>query len=192
MADSPTRRSSIPILKQTNKTKSFQSYVSLNLSDDMNQQQKSRSSSSMSSMSPPILDNPKMPPKPPARSMNQVPRLEIDNDIIITKLCDENKRLKEHQTQLVSKYEEGEFTRDYFVVTHLKSSTLNRTINSTFSSKREHGNSEQKWSAAKRAHSSKTWSIRKSLLAKNCWKVGWSEASFTVTRFFWPVSFASI
>jgi hypothetical protein len=37
-----------------------------------------------------------------------VPKLEIDNDIVITKLCDENKRLKEHQTQLVSKYEEGE------------------------------------------------------------------------------------
>lgn len=43
-----------------------------------------------------------------------VPRLEIDNDIVITKLCDENKRLKEHQTQLVSKYEEGEVTQQIF------------------------------------------------------------------------------
>lgn len=52
-----------------------------------------------------------MPPKPPVRSVSQVPKLEIDNDIVITKLCDENKRLKEHQTQLVSKYEEGEEKR---------------------------------------------------------------------------------
>ena len=112
MADSPTRRSSIPILKQTNKTKSFQSYVSLNFTDD---QQKSRSPSSLSSMSPPILDNPKLPPRPQARSMTQsVPKLEIDNDIVITKLCDENKRLKEHQTQLVSKYEEGEVMIQFF------------------------------------------------------------------------------
>jgi hypothetical protein len=113
MADSPTRRSSIPILKQTNKTKSFQSYVSLNLTDDQCQQRKSRSPSSLSSMSPPILENPKLPPRPQARSMTQsmcAPKLEIDNDIVITKLCDENKRLKEHQTQLVSKYEEGEVT----------------------------------------------------------------------------------
>lgn len=43
--------------------------------------------------------------------IHSVPKLEIDNDIVITKLCDENKRLKEHQTQLVSKYEEGEVTQ---------------------------------------------------------------------------------
>ena len=46
-----------------------------------------------------------MPPKPKART--GVPNLEIDNDIVITKLCDENKRIKEHQIQLLSKYEEG-------------------------------------------------------------------------------------
>lgn len=104
MEDSPTRRSSIPILKQTNKTKSFQSYVNLNLTaEDINQQRKSRSPSSMSSMSPPILEKAL---KPPSRSSSQL--LQIDNDIIITKLCDENKRLKEYQVQLVSKYEEGE------------------------------------------------------------------------------------
>lgn len=61
-------------------------------------------------MSPPILDNPKMPPKLETRTLNLnlLPKLEIDNDMVITKLCDENKRLKEHQTQLMSKYEEGE------------------------------------------------------------------------------------
>lgn len=101
--ESPTRRSSIPILKQTNKTKSFQSYVNLNLTEDINQQRKSRSPSLMSSTSPPILEK---APKPPMRSSSQL--LQIDNDIVITKLCDENKRLKEHQVQLVSKYEEGE------------------------------------------------------------------------------------
>lgn len=136
MADSPTRRSSIPILKQTNKTKSFQSYVNLNLTDE---QQKSRSPSSSSSMSPPILDNPKMPPKPPVRAMNLVPKLEIDNDIVITKLCDENKRLKEHQTQLVSKYEEGEVIEspiqgDRYLLHILIFSSLAR----------KHGNSKQK------------------------------------------------
>ena len=114
MEESQTRRSSIPILKQTNKTKSFQSFVSLNLSDDLIQQQKSRSPpstssiSSISSMSPPIAENTKIPPKFIPRTSIQVPHLEIDNDIVITKLCDENKRLKEHQTQLVSKFEEGE------------------------------------------------------------------------------------
>lgn len=141
MADSPTRRSSIPILKQTNKTKSFQSYVSLNLTDDQCQQRKSRSPSSLSSMSPPILENPRLPPKPQARSMtHSVPKLEIDNDIVITKLCDENKRLKEHQTQLVSKYEEGEVTKLFFrrrqwdIVTHFY----------TFSLARKYGNTKQK------------------------------------------------
>jgi hypothetical protein len=113
MADSPTRRSSIPILRQTNKTKSFQSFVNLNFEEQQQQSQpqpKSRSPSSNSSLSPPILENPKLPPRPPSRSFTQqqAPKLEIDNDIIITKLCEENKRLKEHQTQLMSKYEEGE------------------------------------------------------------------------------------
>jgi hypothetical protein len=112
MADSPTRRSSIPILRQTNKTKSFQSFVNLNFEEQQQSQPqpKSRSPSSNSSLSPPILENPKLPPRPPSRSFtqHQAPKLEIDNDIIITKLCEENKRLKEHQTQLMSKYEEGE------------------------------------------------------------------------------------
>lgn len=109
MAESPTRRSSIPILKQSNKTKSFQSYVSLNLNDDQIQQNKSRSPSSSSSLSPPILDNQKLPPKPQTRSLrgSHELKLEFDNDVVITKLCDENKRLKEHQTHLVSKFEEG-------------------------------------------------------------------------------------
>lgn len=121
MADSPTRRSSIPILRQTNKTKSFQSFVSLNFEEQQQQQHqqsqqqpqpKSRSPSSNSSLSPPILENPKLPPRPPSRSFtqHQAPKLEIDNDIIITKLCEENKRLKEHQIQLMSKYEEGEIS----------------------------------------------------------------------------------
>lgn len=103
MADSPTRRSSIPILKQ-------KSYGNLNLCDDQSQLRKNRSPSSVSSMSPPILDNPKMPPKLETRTsnLNLLPKLEINNDLVITKLCDENKRLKEHQTQLMSKYEEGE------------------------------------------------------------------------------------
>lgn len=107
MADSPTRRSSIPILKQTNKTKSFQSFVSLHLTDDVNQLQKSRSPPSLSSVSS-VIESPKLPPQPLARPFEKVAHLEIDNDIVITKLCDENKRLKEQQTQLVSKYEEGE------------------------------------------------------------------------------------
>jgi len=114
MEDSQTRRSSIPILKQTNKTKSFQSFVSLNLSDDVINQQKGRSPpstssiSSISSISPPIAENIRIPPKflPRSTSMH-ASHLEIDNDIIITKLCEENKRLKEHQTQLISKFEEA-------------------------------------------------------------------------------------
>lgn len=109
MSESPTRRSSIPILKQTNKTKSFQSYVNLNLTDDQQQQKSYSPSMSSSSLSPPILEvHHRLQTKPPqARPLNLAPKLEIDNDIVITKLCDENKRLKDHQTQLVSKYEEG-------------------------------------------------------------------------------------
>lgn len=104
MADSPTgRKSSIPILKQTNKTKSFQSYVNLNLNDESNnEQQKSRSPST----SPTEIIQPKLPLNR-AQMKQNLPKLEIDNDIVITKLCDENKRLKDHQTQLISKYEEG-------------------------------------------------------------------------------------
>jgi len=104
MADSPTgRKSSIPILKQTNKTKSFQSYVSLNLNDESNNEQhKSRSPST----SPTEIIQPKLPLNR-AQMKQNLPKLEIDNDIVITKLCDENKRLKDHQTQLISKYEEG-------------------------------------------------------------------------------------
>jgi hypothetical protein len=107
MADSPTnRRSSIPILKQSNKTKSFQSYVSLSFHDDAaaaaaaHADQKSRSPST----SPTENVQTKSPFKAPKHNL---PKLEIDNDIVITKLCDENKRLKDHQTQLISKYEEG-------------------------------------------------------------------------------------
>lgn len=96
----PNRRSSIPILKQSNKTKTFQSYVNLNLNEDTIDG-KSRSSSTS-----PITENfPKM--KPPLHPKHNVPKLEIDNDIIITKLCEENKKLKDHQTQLLSRYEEG-------------------------------------------------------------------------------------
>ena len=104
MADSPTgRKSSIPILKQTNKTKSFQSYVNLHLNDELNnEQQKSRSPST----SPTENVHPKLPLNR-AQMKQNLPKLEIDNDIVITKLCDENKRLKDHQTQLISKYEEG-------------------------------------------------------------------------------------
>lgn len=106
MADSPTRRSSIPILKQTNKTKSFQSFVNLKIIDSQDPNGRIHSPASMTSLSPPILEFPKIPPKPQARAVAQLP-LEIDNDIVITKLCEENKRIKEHQTQLLSKYEEG-------------------------------------------------------------------------------------
>lgn len=107
MADSPTRRSSIPILKQTNKTKSFQSFVNLKIIDSQDSNGRIHSPASITSLSPPILEFPKIPPRPQARSVAQLPKLEIDNDIIITKLCEENKRIKEHQTQLLSKYEEG-------------------------------------------------------------------------------------
>jgi len=114
MADSPTRRSSIPILKQTNKTKTFQSFVNLNLNDDQSQQRSNKSRSpSSASLSPPILESvPKLCAKPPMSRAMTTPKLEIDNDIVITKLCEENKRLKDHQTQLVSKYEEGEISAD--------------------------------------------------------------------------------
>lgn len=110
MSDSPpNRKSSIPILKQTNKTKSFQSYVSLNLNDEsINDQQHSNKSRSPST-SPTENVQPKMPLNRVQLKQN-LPKLEIDNDIVITKLCDENKRLKDHQTQLISKYEEGKLT----------------------------------------------------------------------------------
>lgn len=102
MADSPpNRRSSIPILKQSNKTKTFQAYVNLNLSNEDTTDGKSRSSST----SPTTENVPKM--KSSMHAKQNVPKLEIDNDIVITKLCEENKRLKDHQTQLISKYEEG-------------------------------------------------------------------------------------
>ena len=102
MSDSPpNRRSSIPILKQTNKTKSFQTFVSLNFNDEsINDQRKSPSTSPTENVQP------KMPFNRVQLKQN-IPKLEIDNDIVITKLCDENKRLKDHQTQLISKYEEG-------------------------------------------------------------------------------------
>ena len=105
MADSPpNRRSSIPILKQSNKTKTFQSYVNVNLSlnDESINDCKSRSPSTSPTENVP---HPKLPLK--AQPKHSIPKLEIDNDIVITKLCDENKRLKDHQTQLISKYEEG-------------------------------------------------------------------------------------
>lgn len=102
MSDSPpNRRSSIPILKQSNKTKSFQSFVNLNLNDDSNAIDGAKSRSSSISISP--TEN---VPKLKAVKHN-LPKLVIDNDIVITKLCEENKRLKDHQTQLISKYEEG-------------------------------------------------------------------------------------
>lgn len=122
-SDSPTRRSSIPILKQTNKTKSFQTYVHLNLNDDQQQQnhQKSASSSSNSSIPTSPHHNLEVAPRLPAKpsymkqhsSLSHTSsvgshRFEIDNDIVITKLCDENNRLKDHQKQLVGKYEDGE------------------------------------------------------------------------------------
>lgn len=104
MSDSPpNRRSSIPILKQSNKTKSFQSYVNLNLN---NEEHVTDGKSRSSSTSPPIENVvPSKLKSPPVK--HNFPQLEIDNDIVITKLCEENKRLKDHQTQLISKYEEG-------------------------------------------------------------------------------------
>lgn len=162
MEDSQTRRSSIPILKQTNKTKSFQSFVSLNLSDDL-QQQKSRSPpsassiSSVSSVSPPIVENTRIPPKFLPRTSMQVSHLEIDNDIVITKLCDENKRLKEHQTQLVSKFEEGgKIYLKLYIIFH----------NFNFSCTREYGNSEQKRRATKGNCKPEKGNLRESNFAK--------------------------
>lgn len=114
MSESPTRRSSIPILKQTNKTKSFQSFVNLKIIDNADQSGRIHSPASMSSLSPPILEFPKVPPKPPVRTVVAAPSLHIDNDIVITKLCDENKRIKEYQTQLLSKYEEGLIGNQHF------------------------------------------------------------------------------
>lgn len=114
MSDSPPnpRRSSIPILKQSNKTKSFQSYVSLNFNDEANSDRKSRSPTSPISPISPSTENvqqPKLMSSPPLKNhaKQSIPKLEIDNDIVITKLCDENKRLKDHQIQLINKYEEG-------------------------------------------------------------------------------------
>lgn len=75
--------------------------MSLNLSDDALDGKNRSPSTSPSEIFPKSKS-------PPARHHHQqLPKLEIDNDIVITKLCDENKRLKEHQTQLISKYEEG-------------------------------------------------------------------------------------
>lgn len=108
MADSPTnRRSSIPILKQSNKTKSFQSYVSLNFHDDA-----AASNAERKSRSPSTSPTENVQTKPLKAQKQSIPKLEIDNDIVITKLCDENKRLKDHQTQLISKYEEGKVKRE--------------------------------------------------------------------------------
>lgn len=107
MSDSPpNRRSSIPILKQSNKTKSFQSFVNLNLNDESNAVDGSSSggAKSRSSSISPMENLPKLKPV-----KHNLPKLVIDNDIVITKLCEENKRLKDHQTQLISKYEEGIF-----------------------------------------------------------------------------------
>lgn len=119
MSDSPpNRRSSIPILKQSNKTKSFQSYVNLNLNDESSND-KSRSPST----SPIEIVQPKLPSKAHQYQQPQkqiIPKLEIDNDIVITKLCDENKRLKDHQTQLISKFEEGNVELSYMVKTTKK------------------------------------------------------------------------
>ncbi|CAO1435112.1 unnamed protein product [Diamesa hyperborea] len=115
-SDSPTRRSSIPILKQTNKTKSFQTYVHLNLNDDQQQQNHQKSASSSSNSSVPTSPHqnfevaPRLPAKPSYMKQHSSlshtssvgsHRFEIDNDIVITKLCDENNRLKDHQKQLV-------------------------------------------------------------------------------------------
>lgn len=150
MADSPTRRSSIPILKQTNKTKSFQSFVNLKIIDSQDPNGRIHSPASMTSLSPPILEFPKIPPKPQARSAAQLPKLEIDNDIVITKLCEENKRIKEHQTQLLSKYEEGKPTHTAFAVSI-------DTYFAYFSSvEGKHGNSKQKRGTTKGVNSCKT------------------------------------
>jgi hypothetical protein len=101
--DSPTRRSSIPVLKQTNKTKSFQSYVNLNLNDD--------TAKSESSSSP--CTSPSTSSRDHLKFMINVPSLknsntDIDNvDINTTKLCEENKKLRDQQQNLILKYEEG-------------------------------------------------------------------------------------
>ena len=88
--ESPNRKSSIPIFKQTGKAKPFQSYVSMNLSDDGRSD--SKSNSSAASLSPlPTHNN--EPPKLPARPSH----LKL-HDI---------ESLKEHQHQLIEKYEEG-------------------------------------------------------------------------------------
>lgn len=106
MSDSPpNRRSSIPILKQSNKTKSFQSFVNLNLNDDSNAIDGSSSGAKSRSSSISISPTENVPKLKAVK--HNLPKLVIDNDIVITKLCEENKRLKDHQTQLISKYEEG-------------------------------------------------------------------------------------
>lgn len=103
--DSPTRRSSIPILKQTNKTKTFQSYVNLNLNDD------NKSESSSSSCTSPSISVSRDPPKLPTKNSNlnlkSSSSVELDIESFAAKLLEENKRLKEHQQSLVTKYEEG-------------------------------------------------------------------------------------
>lgn len=113
MSDSPpNRRSSIPILKQSNKTKSFQSFVNLNLNDESSAVDGSSSGAKSGSSSISPTEN--FPKSKPVK--HNLPKLVIDNDIVITKLCEENKRLKDHQTQLISKYEEGMFVGISFAI----------------------------------------------------------------------------
>lgn len=89
--ESPNRKSSIPIFKQNGKNKSFQSYTSMNLSDDGRSDSKSNDSS-VASLSPQPTQN-NEPPKLPARP-SQLKLHDIES-------------LKEHQHQLIEKYEEG-------------------------------------------------------------------------------------
>lgn len=133
MADSPpspNRRSSIPILKQSNKTKSFQSFVNLNLNDESSSSSSNNNNAvdgvvgmtkSRSSSISPIENNAPIKLKSLSSSLakHNLPKLEIDNDIVITKLCEENKRLKDHQTQLISKYEEGNLLYYFFGIISL-------------------------------------------------------------------------
>lgn len=97
------RRSSIPILKQSNTTKTFQSYVNLHLSDETSNERKQNSSSS--SLSSPTTLN--VDPKASFEASTNDLNLTTDNEILIKKLLDENKRLKRNETLLVSRFEEG-------------------------------------------------------------------------------------
>lgn len=100
-----TRRSSIPILKQHNKTKLLQPFISLNCDDESTPQH-------VFQLLPSTNDkNVKAFKK--SNSVGSMSHLEIHHDIVIEKLCLENKLLKEQHSQLLFKYDEGWYIESF-------------------------------------------------------------------------------